>query len=337
MDSNLSAYAVAFGAEVNRDSFAAMVSRVTEVLVKQVATGAHVDFPLSTYGTLQVTTPSGELVVQMLGGQSELRNIAVHREALYDEQLQPIVRVVLALLAHPSNNRANRLMLMSFLCDMRSRLTADQARSVFEVAYPLWVGSARASPTDLPSSRTTDRFQLNAPSQAEEEAYALGLIVSVCGPTFSDAEMGLSRLVLNGLRHPSPEVRQSACAAATELREWTPDLEAALMTAALDREWRVAGAALHTVTLLLQRGLLRRQIPLLTAVAAKSLATEKPLVRALAARLVHDLLQYSPTAQNRQLLEEMLETLAGDVSYQVRQAAKWGDATDVGDSVGDQD
>jgi uncharacterized protein (DUF2336 family) len=57
----------------------------------------------------------------------------------------------------------------------------------------------------------------------------------------------------------------------------------------------------------------------------------------LAARLVHDLLQYSPTSQNRQLLEEMLETLAVDVSYQVRQAAKYGDATDVGDGVGDQD
>jgi hypothetical protein len=136
--------------------------------------------------------------------------------------------------------------------------------------------------------------------------------------------MPLSRLTLNGSRHPAPEVRQSACAAMTELREWTPDLEAALMTAAFDPEWRVVGAALHSVTLLLQRGLLRAQIPLLTAVAAKSLSTEKPLVRALAARLVHDPLQYSPTSQNRQLLEEMLKTLAVDVSYQVRQAAKYG-------------
>jgi hypothetical protein len=42
IDTNLSAYTVAFGAEVNRDSFAAMVNKVADVLVKQVTTEAHV-------------------------------------------------------------------------------------------------------------------------------------------------------------------------------------------------------------------------------------------------------------------------------------------------------
>ena len=331
-------YAVTFSAELDRDRLATVVSKVAEFLGEQVTTNTQPEFRLSRFATVQVTTPHGDsLHVQLCGGQAELRYIVVHRDALGDEQVQQIVEAALRLIVHPSNIRHNRLMLMDFLYDIRSRLTLDQALAIFKAAHPLVTGSAPASPTDLPSSRTTDRFRFNSPSQADEQANALRLVIGLCDAFGSDAEVDLPSLALKALLHTALEVRQSACAALTDLKECPPDLETALVASALDPEWRVAAAALHSATTLLGRGQLRSKIPLLTIIAAKNLGADRPIVRALTARLVHDLVRSSLPPQNRQLLEEMLETLSKDVSYQVRQAARYGNATDVGDTVGDVD
>ena len=122
-------------------------------------------------------------------------------------------------------------------------------------------------------------------------------------------------------------------AALLELKRWTPELEAALVVATLDLECRVAGTALHTATVLFRRGQLRSYVPLLTSIASKSLTAEKPFVRALTARLVHELLLYSALDQKLHVLRAMLEILSQDISYQVRQAAFYGSETDVGVSV----
>ena len=86
-------------------------------------------------------------------------------------------------------------------------------------------------------------------------------------------------------------------------------------------------------SILFRRGQLRSYVPLLTSIASKSLTAEKPFVRALTARLVHELLLYSALDQKLHVLRAMLEILSQDISYQVRQAAFYGSETDVGVSV----
>lgn len=337
IDTHRAAYAIAFGAEIDGGQFSKMVSKTAEELPKQVVCGDQDIFSLSTYGTIQVMLPdSRAIVVQNLGGYSELRLITVHQNALQDEQVRELVSAVLCALANPCNNRPNRLMLIDFLFAIRSRLAPDLARTVCQIVYPRAIGNASPSPTDSPKPRTTDRFQINAPSEAEEEARASRLIIGLCNSLLSDGDPSWRALALRGLLHPAFEVRYYTCTAVHEANECGLDLGAALATAAFDSDPRVAQVAIHALTLLLRRGMLRSQISLLTTVSARSLNVENPVVRALAARLAHYLRRVAEASQSP-TLEEVLSVLSGDVSWQVRQAAKWGDTSDVGNDVGSQD
>jgi hypothetical protein len=115
-------------------------------------------------------------------------------------------------------------------------------------------------------------------------------------------------------------VRQYACASAAELPSASGNLELPLLTATLDSDWQVAGAALHAATRLLDRGSLYSHIPLLIAIATRTGSAEKPIVRALAAELTVALTKLSITEEQRSILARVRAALVADTSHQVRSA-----------------
>jgi len=319
----LFSFAVAFAAKVDPDSLSRMATKVAELLGRQVSTDDQSDFPLSSSGVLRSNAPDGTFcIVQLMGGKLELRSLTIHQDAIHDEQLLVVVNAVLNVLAHPLNNRVNRLMLMDFLINIRRPLPVDYALSVFRIAHPLATGSAPPSPMDLPDSRTTDRFRFDLSSPSDEQAKALHLLIRICRHIGSPPDLDLPGLISFGLLHLKPELRQGACLAARDLDGFKPEIESALVIASLDPFWRVAGTALFTCIVLLQRGELRSQVSLLTTIAAKTCTAENPLIRTLTARLVYELRRFSPIAEQQAALQSLVDTLSIDVSYQVRTAAK---------------
>lgn len=322
-DVMLASYATSFGHRIDGDMISRSIVKIAERLPLQVYAGQSEapPFQLSSYGTQQSGKADDRVCIQMQGGILELNYVAAHKHQVCSTTLDPLVSAVVALIANPLNNRTNRLMLINFLIRIRERLSPEQKKEAYQSLRPFAIGQASPSPAELPQSRSTDRMQWNTPSPTEEQALALHAMTLLREREHVCADAELAKVLQDALFDADPMIRQHACASIADLPSLSAELDLPLITATLDGDWRVAGAALHAVVRLLDQGSLQAHTPLLITITTKARTAQTPLVRALAAKLTVRLAQLPMSEEQRATLTRIQHALQADISYQVRTAA----------------
>ena len=322
IDVRLAKYATSFGHVFSDERIFDVITRIERCLPFQVHAGETPapPFQLSSYGVHSSKSANETIQIQVFGGASELDCVSAHKSQVPITTLGPLVTVVLRLIANPFNSRQNRIMLINFLVEVREHVDRAHVEEAYRCLRPYATGHAEASPAEPPQTTTTDRMRWNTDSPTEEQAFALRAMTLLANSHPENVDPELPEMILNGLFHQDSAVRQYACVCAAELPSASGDLEFPLLTATLDSDSQVAGAALHAATRLLDRGLLYPHIPLLIAIATRTSSAEKPIVRALAAELTVALTKLSITKEQRPVLARVRAALEEDTSHQVRSA-----------------
>jgi hypothetical protein len=316
-------FAIELGKNSKGESLRKMVESISEKLALQVwsGDGAPPSFVLTNLMMINGTVAGNNVQLAVFGGGDELDFVSAASDLFLDCDLDSLLEVVLALVAHPLNIPANRVMLMDFIQEILHCLNAGLAQRILGVLLPFARGEETHSPIlqSLPS--TTSRTQIRMPQPDEQEASALLLVAKICRTLARSREM--EELVEDKFAHGSPAIRQAACAALLEMTEIPPGLEAILLTTCQDPVPETAITAIQTLNLLFNQGKLNSLIDMPIAVIGIAIRSSQPKIRASATRLAKSLLVLtSLTEAQRMRLGDSLVLALNDTHAGVRFVAQ---------------
>ena len=303
--------AATLGRKIEPESLSEHLRVIAQTLAQAVWTGTGTP---PTINAMSFTSQHGGEItrIAMLTGSSELDFIEAHKNHLPANEWSQLFDTVLALIDHPLNLRANKIILAEFLESMAAQLTAEQTGRTIAILRRYADNTALPSPHDLPAPTTIDRFKINMPTAEQLQAVAIKAMTVIAK---SEDDLGL---LTSAFLHPDRALRQTACIASIEVMSPSTDLCLLLITAIQDSEGTVATAALHAANMLCKRGTLDEYVPLLVTLAERTQTSSHPRIRHAATLLASTLAKRPTASEFSDRLETIRARALGDLHYSIR-------------------
>jgi hypothetical protein len=321
-DVQLALLAPELGRTIAPESLKQILATITQRLPLQVwsGTGDPPPFELGLLMTQESEHEGEKIRIVVLGGNDHLDFVTAHKESLPQTELAALFDVVCELIVNPLNIRANRIMLINFITEMRQRLTPEQAEAALVCLWEFANGTAPASPVDLPKPSTTDRAKWEMPTPEQQQTIAIRAIINISVHFPQHHRSEYSDLLKDAFLHQSPLLRQVASAGIMEVPQRTPEMEFLLVTAIQDHEVDVSATALHAATFLCGNGALEAHTQLLIVVAERSFRSPHPQIRRLTIRLAIALSKLTGELSHQAILSGILSKAKADPHHTVRSA-----------------